>query len=53
MILTLQPKYGMNFWQSLYNWFFKRGPYFSNTDTKLGEYNVDEWFEKYPEYIVT
>ncbi len=44
--------FGMGFWDSLYNWLFKRGPYFSNTDTNLGNYQVDEWFEQYPEYIV-
>lgn len=44
--------YGMVFWSSFYNWFFEKGPYFSTTDTGLGDYKVDEWFEKYPEYIV-
>ena len=46
------PNYGMGFWSSFYNWLFKRGPYFSTADTSLGDYIVDEWFEKYPEYIV-
>ena len=46
------PNYGMGFWSSFYNWFFKKGPYFSPTDTSLGDYKVDEWFEQYPEYIV-
>jgi hypothetical protein len=44
--------YGMGFWGSFYNWLFKRGPYFSSTDTNLGDYKVDEWFEQYPLYIV-
>lgn len=47
------PRYGMGFWHSLYNWLFKRGPYFSNTDTNLGEKNVDEWFQEYPTHIVS
>lgn len=47
------PNYGMSFWQSLYNWLFKRGPYFSSMDTSLGDYNVDEWFDQYTESIVT
>jgi hypothetical protein len=46
------PNYGMGFWQGLYTWLFKKGPYFSKTDTRLGDYKVDEWFEQYPEYIV-
>jgi hypothetical protein len=46
------PNYGMGFWQGLYTWLFKKGPYFSTTDTSLGYYKVDEWFEQYPEYIV-
>jgi hypothetical protein len=46
------PNYGMGFWQGLYTWLFKKGPYFSTTDTSLGDYKVDEWFEQYPEYIV-
>ncbi len=46
------PNYGMGFLESFYNWFFKRGPYFSNIDTNLGNYKVDEWFEEYPDYIV-
>ena len=44
------PDYGMGFWSSLYNWLFKKGPYFSGTDTRLGDYKIDEWFEQYPEY---
>jgi pimeloyl-ACP methyl ester carboxylesterase len=46
------PNYNMNLLQALYNWFFKRGPYFSGTDTNLGDHTVDEWFVEYPEYIV-
>ncbi|MFN7710498.1 MAG: hypothetical protein ACK5O7_06040 [Holosporales bacterium] len=46
------PNYGMGFWHSVYNWLFKKGPYFSTTDTSLGDNPVDEWFEKYPEYIL-
>ncbi len=46
------PNFGMSFWQALYNWFFKRGPYFSDIDTNLGDYTVDEWFVEYPEHIV-
>jgi hypothetical protein len=46
------PNYGMGFWQSLYNWLFKKGPYFNDVDTNLGNYNVDEWFYKYPNYVV-
>lgn len=46
------PNYGMGFWQSLYSWFFKKGPYFSNIDTNLGDYKADDWFEQYTEYIV-
>ena len=46
------PDYGMGFWQSLDNWFFKRGPYCSITDTNLGDYKTDEWFKEYPAYIV-
>jgi hypothetical protein len=46
------PNYGMGFWKGLYIWLFKKGPYFSTTDTSLGYCKVDEWFEKYPEYIV-
>ena len=42
----------MGFWKGLYTWLFKKGPYFSTTDTSLGDYKVDEWFEQYPEYIV-
>jgi hypothetical protein len=47
------PNYGMGFWCSLYHWVFKKGPCFSTTDTSLGGYTVNEWFAKYPEYIVT
>lgn len=46
------PNFGMGFWSAMYNWFFKIGPYFSNTDTNLGDYNVDDWFALYPQYIV-
>lgn len=46
------PNYNMSFWHALYNWFFKKGPYFSSIDTNLGNYTVDEWFVEYPEYIV-
>lgn len=46
------PSYGMNFCQGLYNWFFKIGPFFSDIDTGLGNYNVDDWFEEYPDYVV-
>lgn len=46
------PNFGMGFWSSLFNWVFKKGPYFSSIDTSLGAYKVDEWFEDYPTYIV-
>lgn len=46
------PNFSMSFWQALYNWFFKKGPYFSSIDTNLGNYTADEWFVVYPEYIV-
>ncbi len=45
------PNFGMGFWGGLYNWLFKKGPYFSDVDTNLGDYPVDEWFDLYPEYI--
>ncbi|MBM3610840.1 MAG: alpha/beta hydrolase [Alphaproteobacteria bacterium] len=46
------PNYGMGFWKSVYNWLFKKGPYFDSIDTNLGEYSVDQWFYEYPKYIV-
>ena len=46
------PNYSMGFWQAFYNWFFQQGPYFSDIDTDLGNYSVDEWFKIYPEYII-
>ena len=46
------PHYGMRFFQSFYNWFFKRGPYFSSVDTSLGEYKVDQWFLEYPTRVI-
>jgi hypothetical protein len=46
------PNYGMSFWESLYNWLLKKGPYFSNIDTSIGDRKVNEWFAEYPEYIV-
>ncbi|MBX3487098.1 MAG: hypothetical protein KF798_04250 [Candidatus Paracaedibacteraceae bacterium] len=47
------PDFGLGFWGSVYNWFFKKGPYFSDIDTNTGSYTVDGWFEQYPEYIVS
>jgi hypothetical protein len=38
--------------ESLYNWLFKRGPFFSNIGTHLGGKNVDEWFAEYTSYII-
>jgi hypothetical protein len=46
------PNYGMGFWQAFYNWFAQQGPYFSDIDTDLGNYSVDEWFKIYPEHII-
>lgn len=46
------PNYGIRFWGSLYNWFFKKGPFFDNIDTNLGHYAVNDWFYEYPEYVV-
>lgn len=46
------PNYGMGFWQSLYNWFFKKGPYFSNIGTNLGSKSANAWFVEYRKYVV-
>lgn len=35
-----------------FTWFFKKGPYFSNVDTNLGEYEVETWFTDYRKTIV-
>lgn len=45
------PNYGMGSWKGFYNWFLKIGPYFSNTDTNIGDKNADEWFLEYPAYL--
>ncbi len=42
----------MGFWQGLLYMAFQKKAYFSTTDTSLGDHKVDEWFEKYPQFIV-
>lgn len=46
------PHYGMSFWRQFLTWLLKQGPCFSNVDTGLGTYTVDQWFQDYPAYIV-
>lgn len=38
--------------EKLMHWIFKRGPYFSNIDTSVGQQTVEQWFAEYCAYIV-
>lgn len=45
-------QYGQqSFISGVYNWYFKKGPFFSNVDTNIGDLDVNDWFNEYRKHI--
>jgi pimeloyl-ACP methyl ester carboxylesterase len=47
------PNFGkLSFISDFSNWFFKKGPHFSNIDTNIGGKDIDDWYSEYCSTIV-
>jgi pimeloyl-ACP methyl ester carboxylesterase len=41
------------FFQTFFNWFFKRGPHFDCVDTSIGDKDVDRWYADYKAHVLS